>query len=235
MISVCIATYNGGRFIKEQLESIISQLSENDELIISDDGSTDNTVDIISSFNDNRIILLYNNNKHGFVGNFENALKMSKGDYVFLSDQDDIWKPNKVKVVKEQLRQYALIVHDAELVDGEGKPLGKNYFSTLHGKESFLANLWKTRWLGCCMAFRREVLEACLPFPNGIIAHDYWIGMYGMIKFDYCFMKDALISYRRHNNNVSTSSEKSNNSIWFKLVKKRLNIIMSITRRLVSR
>ena len=120
MISVCIATYNGEKYIFEQISSILSQLGKDDEVIISDDGSTDDTIKIIESICDNRVRLLINNGKHGFVSNFEKALMKSKGDFIFLSDQDDIWKSNKVQVVLKSLNKYDLVVHDADLIDGNG-------------------------------------------------------------------------------------------------------------------
>lgn len=235
MISVCMATYNGAKYIKEQIDSILPQLGENDELVISDDGSKDDTCLIISSYNDNRIRLLFNNGNHGFIGNFENALEHCKGDYIFLSDQDDFWKDNKVTVVMELLKKYALVIHDAELVDGEGKSIGHTYYYSMHNGTSFLMNLWKTRWLGCCMAFNREVLDYCLPFPEKIVGHDYWIGMMGMLKFKYLFMPEVLMCYRRHGDNVSPSGEKSPNSLFYKLFVKRWNLIKSILKRLLQK
>lgn len=107
MISVCMATYNGGRFIKEQIDSILPQLSQYDELIVSDDGSTDRTLEIIASYKDERIKVFHHQktgNKYYptlkvcySTNNFENALKQAKGDYIFLCDQDDIWEKNKVE------------------------------------------------------------------------------------------------------------------------------------------
>jgi glycosyltransferase involved in cell wall biosynthesis len=231
MVSVCLAAFNGEKYIEEQVESILMQLGSDDELIISDDGSLDNTMEIVSLFCDKRMVVLHNQGKHGFVGNFENALNHAKGDIIFLADQDDLWKSNKVKVIKEQLRQYDLVVHDAEMIDGEGCLLGNTYYSTMHHKIDFLSNLWKTRWLGCCMAFRREVLEMCLPFPRNIVAHDYWIGMLGMLKFRYCFIDDILICYRRHGNNTSPSGEKSTNTIYYKIVTKRMNMLVALANR----
>ena len=90
MISVCMATYNGEKYIEEQLKSILSQLGENDEVIVSDDSSTDNTLAIVESFNDVRIKIFPNNKFHSPIFNFENALKQATGDYIFLSDQDDV-------------------------------------------------------------------------------------------------------------------------------------------------
>ena len=162
-------------------------------------------------------------------------MRNAKGDIIFLSDQDDVWLDRKVETMSDALKNSDLVIHDAQLIDGDGTPLGRTYYSTLHNKTGFLANLWKTRWLGCCMAFRREVLDYCLPIPKSIVAHDYWIGMMGMVKFRSCFLDDVLIGYRRHGNNVSTSSEKSVNSLWYKLVVKRINLLVSIIGRLISR
>ena len=81
------------------------------------------------------------------------------------------------------------------------------------------------------MAFRREVLEFCLPFPRNIVAHDYWIGMLGMLKFRYCFINDILICYRRHGKNTSPSGEKSANSMFYKLVTKRMNMLVALANR----
>ena len=121
-----------------------------------------------------------------------------------------------------------LIVHNAELIDSKGNSFKKDYYSCLHNRTDFLANLWKTRFLGCCMAFNRTVLEDCLPFPRKIVAHDYWIGMYSLCKYKVEFIPDILLSYRRHGNNVSQSSEKSNNSIYYKIFIKRLNLLVNL-------
>lgn len=233
MVSVCMATYNGQKYIKEQMDSILCQLSDQDEVIVSDDGSKDKTIDILKSYHDNRIKIFINKGKHGFVGNFENSLRHASGDYIFLCDQDDYWKPNKVEVVLKALEKYDLVIHNAELVDGQGKSLGKTYYDTLHHKTGFLANLYKTRWLGCCMAFRKEVRDYCLPIPEKLTGHDYWIGMLGMLRFRYKFMDDVLMCYRRHGDNVSPSGEKSNHSLWYKLVTKRWNLITALTMKLL--
>lgn len=232
MISVCMATYNGGRFIREQIESILVQLGADDELIVSDDGSKDDTLDVIASFDDPRVKVFHNEGRHGFVWNFENALVRAKGDCVFLADQDDVWKPNKVATVMSYLTKYQLVIHDAELIDGEGRPIGKNYYSCLHQHTNFLHNLWKTRWLGCCMAFRREVLDYCLPFPPKTVGHDYWIGMLGMTRFSYCFMSEVLMSYRRHGDNASRSSEKTTNSFYYMIFTKRGYLLKEIIKKL---
>ena len=132
MISVCIATYNGEKFIKEQLDSILCQLSNDDEVIISDDGSTDKTIEIIESYNDDRIKIFHHEkneklskikegrNFYYATQNFSNALEKVSGDYVFLSDQDDIWLQNKVSRSLELLKKNDVIVHNYQVVDVNG-------------------------------------------------------------------------------------------------------------------
>ena len=117
MISVCMATYNGERYLREQVDSILRELGEGDELVISDDGSTDSTLDIIKSFGDVRIKIFHNEGHHGVNGNFENAISKSTGDYIFLSDQDDVWIEGKVKECLEALGDSDLVLHDAMIVE----------------------------------------------------------------------------------------------------------------------
>ena len=108
MISVCIATYNGENFIKAQLDSILCQISLTDEIVISDDSSSDNTIRIIKSYDDPRIKLFEGNTFHCPIFNFQNALKNSIGDFIFLSDQDDIWIKNKVSTMMKELQNSDL-------------------------------------------------------------------------------------------------------------------------------
>lgn len=234
MVSVCIATYNGEKYVSQQVNSILSQLGMEDELVVSDDGSTDHTVDIIESINDGRIRIFRNRGQHGFIHNFENSLKHADGDFVFISDQDDIWKPNKLQVSMRYLQKYDMILHDAELIDQDGLSLHKHYSEFLHKRKGFWANMWKTRWLGCCMAFRRNVLECALPFPQHIVGHDGWISFIGLACFSYIYIPDVLIEYRRHGENVSSASEASKNSWYYKLVKKRLWTSIEVFRRVLE-
>ena len=234
-ISVCIANFNGGRFIREQVMSVLPQLGEDDEIVVSDDGSTDDTITIFESFHDHRIIICQNEGRHGFIWNFENALMKTTGDVIFLCDQDDIWKPNKVETVMAALKNHDIVLHDAEIVDKDGKKTGIHYSDGLHQRKGFWCNLWKTRWLGCCMAFRRNVLEYALPFPHHIVGHDGWISAVGLAKFDYYYIPDVLMWYRRHGENASTASGESHNSWYYMLIKKRLCLLMEISRRLFER
>lgn len=217
MISVCIATYNGDKYIKEQICSILPQLSEVDELIVSDDSSKDDTLVILENMKDERIKIIHNTGKHGVVPNFENALKHSSGDIIFLSDQDDIWDGNKVKRCVDVLQDADLVVHNSRVVYEDGSHLDEDFFKLRHSRSGYWKNLFKNSFVGSCMAFRKEVKEYVLPFPKHILWHDMWIGLmverHGKTKF----IDDQLLYYRRHGNNASATSEKSSFSRWFQL------------------
>lgn len=205
MISVCMATYNGEKYIKEQLSSILSQLSEKDEIIVSDDSSTDKTVEIIESFQDKRIKILKKNKFRQPNLNFENALKYSKGDIIFLSDQDDVWVENKVEIILNQLKKYDLIVSDAFITDEKLNITNESLFSEVNSNRGILKNIIKNTYYGCCMAFKREVLKKALPFPKTReIGHDLWLGIIADRYFKVKFLKEKLIYFRRHENTLTT-------------------------------
>ena len=230
MLSVCLATYNGEKYLREQLDSIICQLSETDEIIISDDGSNDNTLTILNQYDDIRIKVFHNEGEHGVVPNFENALRYSSGDYIFLADQDDVWIAGKVAKCLCLLQKYDLVVHNAEIVNGSCESSGYDFFSIRDSKSGFWTNLYKNRFVGCCMCFKREVLSYAIPFPPGILWHDMWIGLiaerHGLVYFE----PTSLIKFRRHEDNASPTATKSNFSI-FKQITYRLKMLISIIGR----
>lgn len=215
MISVCIPTYNGEKYIRQQLESILSQLGENDEIIISDDSSTDNTLSVIAQFEESRIVVLKDNKFKSPVYNLENALKHARGEYIFLSDQDDVWMPQKVDEMMRLLSEKEIVMSDARLVDSELNTIAASLDSWRLYHPGFLRNLYKGRYLGCCMAFRRQALDFILPFPRRLPAHDVWIGLLGELSGQLLYTSVPLIMYRRHGENLSTASAKSNNNIFY--------------------
>lgn len=206
MISVCLASYNGGKYIRKQIESILKQIGENDELIISDDGSTDDTLMIINSFGDRRIILFENQGFSNHIKNFNFCLSKAKGDYIFLSDQDDVWLDNKVKVMMEGLIINDLVLSNCILIDGDNEPIkGFEGFSHFN-RTGFFKNFYKNCYLGCCMAFNRKVLKYSLPFPKYINSHDMWIGLVAEVVGKCSIIPDKLIYFRRHGKNFSANS-----------------------------
>ena len=228
MISVCIATYNGERFIREQIDSILRQLSSDDEIIVSDDGSTDDTISIINSIDDKRIRIIEGPRKHSPTLNFECAMKEAKGDYIFLADQDDVWKPNKVEVCIKWLQNYDCVVSDAEVTDSNLNPLYPSLYAIMQVRQGHIYNtVWKNGYTGCCMAFRRNVLEASLPFPKNIPMHDIWIGNVAAYKYNMKFIPDKLIYFRRHNETISCNGKGSKYSMW-QQIKFRWSVIKNI-------
>ena len=233
MISVCIATYNGERYIRQQIESIVCQLNVDDEIIVSDDGSTDGTLDIVKGIGDKRIKIIEGPGRKSPILNFECALKASKGDFIFLSDQDDVWKPDKVEICMKWLKTYHCVVSDAEVTDNRLKPLYPSLYTIMQVRQGRIYNtIWKNGYTGCCMAFRRNVLEASLPFPKDIPMHDIWIGNVAAYKYNVIFIPDRLIHFRRHENTISCNGKGSKFTIWQQM-KFRLNIIKNIIRLLL--
>lgn len=224
MISICIATYNGEKYIKDELLSIIPQLSTDDEIIISDDGSTDNTIALIDSLNDSHISIIKNvyhdpDKKPGWnvTKNFENALIHAKGDYIFLADQDDIWMPNKVKECIDALSSSDLVIHEMALFQGDKlEDLHRIHWNGKFRFRNFL--LLKGKYYGCSMAFKKTALQWALPFPDYLLLHDYWIGIISELCGKVTFIPEPLIKYRLHGDNVSsTSSNSLVEKIWYRL------------------
>lgn len=229
MVSVCIATFNGGKYIEQQISSILPQLKKDDQVIISDDSSTDNTLEIIESFNDSRITVIPGQKFHSPIFNFENALKNATGDYIFLCDQDDVWEDNKVDVMLHYLSKYCMVISNCSIIDGNGKQIRESYYSTVpHG--CLVRNLIHNHYLGCCMAFRRELLDIALPFPSKIAMHDIWLGLCAAMKNSVLFIPDKLIKYRRHGNNASPTSESSKLPIMYR-IEYRLYFIVQLIKR----
>jgi glycosyltransferase involved in cell wall biosynthesis len=226
-VSVCLTTYNGSKFIKDQLLSILSQLDKNDEVIVSDDSSSDNTLDIIYSINDERIKVFTNNNFFHHTPNFEFAISKATGNYIFLSDQDDIWLPNKVTIMKHYLDSFNLVISDCFVVDSDLNIIKNTVRGSRKILNGILVNLIHNNYLGCCMAFDRLVLEKALPFPQNILSHESWLGAIAGVFGKTIFIDEKLILYRRHNFNYSNTLNGSNLSFYFKL-KYRFYIILNL-------
>lgn len=206
-VSVAMATYNGEKYIKQQIDSILKNLDNNDELIISDDGSTDNTLKIIKQYkkNDDRI-KLFNGPGLGVKQNFANAIDKCSGEYIFLSDQDDYWIDNKVEKVLDVFKKNnpLLVQHDCSIVNvNDSKIIEQSYFKFRKCGPGVIKNMYKTTYIGCCMAFNKKIKDKILPIPDDIDMHDQWIGLISDHFQKSYFLKEKLIEYRRHEGNVS--------------------------------
>lgn len=204
-VSVAMAVYNGEKFLKQQLDSVLTQLSDTDEIIISIDPSTDNTKNIIDSYKDRRIKVVKGPGK-GLIANFENAIKHTKNDIIFLCDQDDIWLPDKVDKVLlafNKNQDVQVVLHDAIIVDERLNIVNYSYFSFRKSKLGIFSNIIKNSYIGCCMAFSRELKSYILPFPKDLPMHDQWIGLVGEEIGINVLIDEKLILYRRHERNAS--------------------------------
>ena len=227
-----MASYNGSRYIMNQLKSILGQLAKNDQLVIVDDCSLDSTVRIIESLKDPRIKLFKNTRNIGVVGTFNRALKNAHGDIILLSDQDDEWLDNKVSFIRNFFisNNIDMVVHDAKIMQG-GNIVTNSLFKQIGSSGGLFKNIYSNSYTGCCMAFRRSILRKVLPIPNkkGIF-HDAWIGIVAKFyKFRIIFIATPLIFYNRHESNVSTMKRRS----ILKIIPDRINLIVSLIRRII--
>lgn len=228
MISVCIATYNGERFIKRQVDSILCQLDLHDEVIISDDGSTDKTVEILKAYNDSRI-KVFHGGFHSPVLNFENAIRHAHGDVIFLSDQDDEWRSGRVvgamhlhadgvDLVMVNRRNH---FDDRIVILDQDDPF----------KKSMISNVFKPPFVGATLSISRRLIEYALPFPKGVAMHDLWIGLIAMKRFKCAYLPLPLVEYNRHGESFIATHPRS---LWSK-IGYRIKIIVQVYHRLRSR
>ena len=205
-ISVALAAYKGEEYIAEQLDSILRQLGENDEIIVSDDYPQGETRRIVQEYvNRDKRIRYIEGEGRGVVTNFENALKACTGDVIFLCDQDDVWMPDKVSSVMAEIENGAdLVLHDASVTDGKLNVTEPSFFSVRKTNTDYKSNLIKNTFVGCCMAFTKQVMLDTLPFPDGLPMHDWWIALAAIKKgYNAVLLEKPLILWRRHGGNVT--------------------------------
>lgn len=206
-ISIAMATYNGGQYLREQLDSFLQQERLPDELIVCDDGSSDETMAILEHYAAEApfvVKIVRNPRNLGYADNFAKAIGLCTGDLIFLSDQDDVWLPRKLQLVADHAERQPdvlLVMNDAEIVLADGTPTG-------------LSKLGQTRALGlgdqhfvtgCCMAVRRSALDLFLPVPAGWGSHDSWIGRLAIALGARTIIPQVMQHYRRHGANASST------------------------------
>ncbi|HGM6067310.1 TPA: glycosyltransferase family 2 protein [Stenotrophomonas maltophilia] len=219
-ISIAVCTYNGERFLQEQLDSLLAQTRHPDQLVIRDDASSDGTLALLRAFVPRAealgiaVDLQVNSLNVGYRQNFDGALRACSGDLVFLCDQDDVWYPDKLQrfCAEFDARPELLALHsDAQLIDEEGKPLHQLLFAALrytpadrarmHAGDGFQLMLKRNLMTGAAMAFRRSILTDALPLPDKDWVHDAWIGTLAAMRGRIDSLPEALIGYRLHSNN----------------------------------
>ncbi len=227
-ISVCMALYNGEAFLRAQVDSILDQLKSEDELVVSDDGSTDGSLQILQSYQDPRIKILSPKKFGSPAQNFQYVLGSAKGEIIFLADQDDVWHNKKIEVFLDYLQNVDLAICDCRLVDAQLNEIESSFFDLNRSRTGLLKNLFKSSFIGCCMGFRKGVLEKALPFPKNVSMHDQWIGLIAQKYFRVKFIPQVLVDHRRHSKNYSTTGTRSKNSLNEKIFS-RLQLIKNLS------
>ena len=221
-VDVLLATYNGEKYIREQIESILNQTYKNIRLIISDDCSKDNTPEILKEYekNDNRVELYIQEENLGVVKNIEFLLGKVKDKYYMLSDQDDVWKEQKIEKSVEKLKNenLDLVFGDLEVVDENLNTLygSFNKFMKLDRKIEKYIDSYKLQYLyncitGCTIISRKKLIDKILPLPNNskYMVHDYWMGLMVALNGKIGYIKETYIKYRQHGNNQVGIEKKS--------------------------
>jgi glycosyltransferase involved in cell wall biosynthesis len=206
MRSVVLTTCQGEQFVGEQLDSILPQLAPQDEVVVSDDASTDRTLEVVAQRCDPRVRIVTNDTRVGYIANFQRAIDHSRGDSVFFSDQDDVWLPNKVTTLEEALRSSPCVASDAIVVDSQLATLYPSYFEW-RGARGFsrLSIYLRPPIVGATVACRRDYLETLLPLPAGV-PHDFWLTFNAACDGALTVLRTPLILYRRHTNALSVSA-----------------------------
>ena len=221
-VDVLLATYNGEKYLKEQIDSILEQTYSDFRLLISDDGSTDDTRKILEEYKnkDSRIQVFFQESNLGVVKNFEFLLKKVESAYYMFSDQDDIWKAEKIEKSLNKIENdnCDLVYSDLEVVDEKLNVTYESYWKLkgIYNKikkynnfESLYLNNFVT---GCTIISKKELIDTYLPLPNTskYVLHDYWISLILSQNGKIDYIEEPLIKYRQHKNNKVGSKKKSN-------------------------
>lgn len=224
-VSVCMATYNGSKFIKKQIDSILSQLSENDEFLILDDCSTDDTFEILSSYNDNRIKLYRNTQNLSHVLSFSKVLSLANCEILIMADQDDIWVENRKSVFENSFFTGKFVVssnsifineNDDEILFKHSKLSSAD--SRKHFKNILNIFLDGGSYVGCTMALHRDFLKIVLPIPTYVESHDLWIALASNIFKSNLHLDDITLKRRIHSNNASIIKRKILFKLWSRVI-----------------
>lgn len=199
LISIAMATYNGEKYLKKQLDSIYIQTHKNIELVVTDDGSTDGTVSILEQYSKSYGLKYYVNEENlGFVRNFEKAISLCSGEYIALADQDDIWEKDKLEVLLNEIGLNLLIHSDFSIIDEQGKMIQMGWKEEMGYQIKMKDLLFVNVVTGCTVLFNKNLLNTALPFPEGIAYHDWWLALCAAENENIIYTSKCLTRYRQH-------------------------------------
>ena len=212
-VSVCMAAYRGEAYIKEQIDSILSELGPDDELVIVDDASPDNTVEVVETYSgDSRIRLVRNEVNMGYVRTFDRAVSLARGQYLFLSDQDDVWIPGRLQRMLDALQGAAVVASNYAVLGQEetGKRIVLRSSDSGHNLRNIFAVLVGYRpYFGCGMAIRADALALFAPIPSYVFeSHDLWLALSANVAGQVVHLDEPTLYRRLHDNNVTPSTRR---------------------------
>jgi len=220
-ISIAIAIYNGASYLSQNLNSLVNQTITPYEVIICDDNSTDNTLEIAKNFEKILPLKIYKNSINlGFTKNFEKVLKKTNGEFIFPCDQDDIWENTKLETLLSSIGQNSLVYSDSLLVDERGTTLGKTLSQKL--KNNFISSRTALHFLydnsvsAHALMFKRELLDFIFPFPKQSF-FDTYIAATAASLHGVVYIDETLVHYRQHTNNALGNKQKKKSSLLKKL------------------
>lgn len=212
-VSVCMATHDGGRFVADQLASILAQLGPNDEVVIVDDDSSDDTLARLREVRDSRVRLVEWTRNRGYVRAFEEALRLAGGEMVLLADQDDVWVPGRVSTMVRALEHADVVASNLATLGGGDSirgPYGQVDWrlrasqSRQHAFNVLGILAGNRPYYGCAMGVRRSALGRILPFPSFLSeSHDLWIALYGNIARSIVHLDERTVWRRFHEDNIT--------------------------------
>ncbi len=203
LISIALCTYNGERYLVEQLDSILAQTYSPIELVIVDDGSSDRTIDLIESYQGihSNIRLFRNETNLGYNKNFEKAISLCEGEFIAISDQDDIWVPQKLEVLYKNIDDKWLIFSNSEYISQSGKKLGKRLIEHLDFTGDFRSVLFYNFITGHTSLLNKEIKDYIIPITETGF-YDWWIGFIALYHHKASFLNEVLTYYRVHDDSV---------------------------------
>jgi len=223
-----MATYNGEKYVARQLQSILEQLDDGDEVIVVDDCSTDGTTETVRRLGDRRVTVHQNERNRGEVFSFGRAIALAKNAFLFLSDQDDVWIPGRLSLMRQRLVESGANVATANFrwIDSAGDPIDVPFDgvasrdSRRHAKNIVDIFLGRTNYFGCAMAFRREFVPVVSPIPSFVESHDLWIALASNVARSNVHIDEHTLLKRKHGRNTTStvSSRSLHRKIWSRLV-----------------
>ena len=223
-VAVVVATYNGATYLRQQLESIVQQTYKPSQIIIVDDDSLDDTLQVANNFaaHHPEVMVVQNETRLGYIKNFEKGMLIATASYVALSDQDDIWMPHKLETLLANIGDQMLAYSDSELIDANGQLLNQKMSSiknqlAYHTPIMYAIGAWAP---GHAMLFKKELVDKAAPFP-ALVTHDFWLGFVATCYSKVVYVNEPLVHYRQHTQNAIGADTTKNKTASLTMAQKK--------------